>query len=74
MSPKWQSIDTAPEDGTWVKVRGYDFGDRLNKRHYAIAFYDCGNWQEVGNEGGLLCYLTDWHPLCPQERGGLGHE
>lgn len=69
---KWQPIDTAPTDGTWIRVRGVDFGVPGNKHHYAIAFFeDCG-WHEVGSDGAELFYLTDWHPLesPSQGRGG----
>jgi hypothetical protein len=66
MRPDWKSIDTAPKDGTWVKVRGWDFGVPGNKRHYAIAFFENADWNEVGSDGCLLYYLTDWHPLSPQ--------
>jgi hypothetical protein len=59
---EWQPIDSAPKDGTWLKVRGHDYGDRTRKRHYAIAFYDNGIWNEVGSEGGLLYYLDGWKP------------
>jgi hypothetical protein len=60
---EWKPIDSAPKDGTWIKVRGHDFGDKTRKRHYAIAFYENGFWNEVGSEGGLLYYLDGWHPL-----------
>lgn len=59
----WKPIDSAPIDGTWVKVRGWDFGMKGSRRHYAIAFWDAGVWQEVGSGGGQLQYLTDWRPL-----------
>lgn len=59
----WQSIKTAPTDGTWIQVRGHDYGEPRNKRHYAIAFFEGGNWHEVGSAGGLLHYLDGWRPL-----------
>lgn len=62
--PEWvDSMESAPKDGTWVKVRGRDFGDRTRKRHYAIAFYENGVWCEVGSAGSVLYYLDGWHPL-----------
>ncbi len=64
----WQNIETAPKDGTWIRVRGHDFGDRTRKRHYAIAFFDNGHWNEVGSEGSVLYYLDGWRPL------GVTHE
>lgn len=66
MSVKWQPIDAAPKDGTWLKVRGWDFGQPGSKRHYGIAFYQDGAWNEIGSAGGIFYYLTDWHLLCPQ--------
>ncbi len=59
----WQPIETAPKDGTWLKVRGWDFNNPGGRRHYAIAYYDYGVWNEVGSVGGQLQYLTDWRPL-----------
>lgn len=61
----WQDIGTAPRDGTWIQVRGHDFGDRTRNRHYAIAFFDNGNWNEVGSASGVLYYLDGWRPLSP---------
>jgi hypothetical protein len=56
-------MESAPKDGTWVKVRGHDWGDRTRKRHYAIAFFNEGDWNEVGSEGGLLHYLDGWQAI-----------
>ena len=68
----WKPIETAPRDGTWIKVRGRDFGDSTRKRHYAIAFYEDRNWNEVGSEGGLLYYLDGWKPLIDSYPPSLG--
>jgi hypothetical protein len=65
---EWKAIDTAPTDGTWIKVRGWDFGIKESRRHYATAFYENGNWFEVGSNGSQLRYLTDW-----QELSGTSH-
>jgi hypothetical protein len=59
----WQPMSSAPKDGTWIKVRGRDYGIPGNRRHYAIAFYDDGAWQEIGSNAGQLQYLTDWKPM-----------
>jgi hypothetical protein len=60
---EWKAIDTAPRDGTWVKVQGWDFGIIGSRRHYATAFYENGCWFEVGSNGSQLRYLTDWQEL-----------
>ena len=60
---EWKTIDTAPTDGTWIKVRGWDFGIIGSRRHYATACYENGNWFEVGSNGCQLRYLTDWQEL-----------
>jgi hypothetical protein len=64
--PEWKPIDSAPTDGTWVKVRGWDFGIEGSRRHYAVAFYEGGVWLEVGGNGNQLRYLTDWQELTQQ--------
>ena len=61
--PEWKPIDSAPTDGTWIKVRGWDFGIEGSRRHYAIAFYRGSAWLEVGGNGNRLRYLTDWQEL-----------
>jgi hypothetical protein len=58
---EWKAIDTAPTDGTWIKVRGWDFGIKGSRRHYATALYQNGNW--FGSNGSRLRYLTDWQEL-----------
>ena len=65
--PQWQSIKDAPRDGTWIKVRGRDFGSPTGRWHYAVAFYEGANWHEVGSNSGQLAYLTDWCPLTDAE-------
>jgi hypothetical protein len=60
---EWKAIDTAPTDGTWIKVQGWDFGIEGWRRHYATAFYENGNWIHVGSNGSRLGYLTDWQEL-----------
>lgn len=70
---EWQDIKTAPRDGTWIQVRGHDYGDRTRKRHHAVAFFENGNWLEVGSVGGVLYYLDGWRslsPTPPQQRRG----
>ena len=66
---EWKAIDTAPRDGTWVKVQGWDFGIIGSRRHYATAFYKNGNWFEIGGNGSQLRYLTDWQELSGTKRG-----
>src|SRR4051794_33609418 len=67
---EWKAMDTAPTDGTWIKVRGWDFGIEGSRRHYATAFYENGNWFEVGSNGSQLRYLTEWQELSGTSSGG----
>jgi len=69
---EWKAIDTAPTDGTWIKVQGWDFGIKGSRRHYATAFYQNGNWFEVGSNGSQLRYLTDWQELSGTSSNGDG--
>jgi hypothetical protein len=61
--PEWKPIDSAPTDGTWIKVRGWDFGIEGSRRHFATAFYGGSVWREAGGKGNRLRYLTDWQEL-----------
>jgi hypothetical protein len=65
---KWNPMSSAPQDGTWIRARGYDFGDRTRKKHTAIAFFEDGNWNEVGSEGTHLYYLIEWQPFAGTSR------
>jgi hypothetical protein len=57
---EWKTMDSAPTDGTRIKVRGWDFGIQGSRRHYAIARFETGRWIEVDSNGNELRYLTDW--------------
>lgn len=60
---EWQPIESAPKDGTWIRARGHDFGVKGQRKHSAIAYYEAGNWNEVGSGGGVLTYLVEWRPF-----------
>lgn len=61
---KWgEPISTAPEDGTWIRARGHDFGDPSRKKHTVIAYFENDQWREVGSEGTTLYYLIEWQPF-----------
>ena len=62
--PEWNQIHNAPTDGTWIEVRGWDFGSEESRRHYATARFENGKWVEAG--GNQLRYLTDWAEACSQ--------
>lgn len=59
----WQPMSSAPIDGTWIRARGHDFGDPTQRKHSAIAYYEDGNWHEVGSGGSSLLYLIEWQPF-----------
>jgi hypothetical protein len=65
---KWNPMSSAPTDGTWIRARGHDFGDRSRKKHTAIAFYQDEVWNEVGSEGSILYYLIEWQPFAGNAR------
>jgi hypothetical protein len=55
---EWKPIDTAPTDGSWIEVRGWDFGIVGSHRHYAIARSDNGKWTDA--DGNQFRHLTEW--------------
>lgn len=69
MTP-WQDIESAPRDGTAVRVRGFNFGLPLNGRHHCLARFDGLGWVEAEDDGAYLPYLTDWRPPAPSGEGG----
>jgi hypothetical protein len=56
--PEWDPMGSAPTDGAWIRVRGWDFGIVGSRRHFAIAHFENGKWIEA--DGNQLRYLTDW--------------
>jgi hypothetical protein len=64
----WSPIGSARTNGTWIKVRGWDFGLEGARRHYVSARFDNGKWIEA--HGNQLRYLTDWQELSRSERSG----
>jgi hypothetical protein len=64
--PEWSPLGSAPTDGSWIKVRGWDFGLEGSERHYAVAHFENANWFEAN--GTQLRYLTDWQELSNRPR------
>lgn len=68
----WQTIDTAPRDGTAILATGLNLGSPGQGRHYALARWercehpspdDWSGWYEPDGEGGPYYWLTHWMPL-----------
>ncbi len=66
-------IETAPKDGTEIKVRGRDWGFKENKFHYAEVqwrmpenpnAYQTMGWRPAiaTRDDFAMVYLTDWKP------------
>lgn len=66
----WQPIETAPKDGTFILVTGFNYGAPEKGRHYAVAAW-CerrGSWHEEAEwdeNYSCLAYLAHWIPLPP---------
>lgn len=63
---EWQPIETAPKDGSWIRVRGFNWGDRTRGRHRMTAYWDGNVWRDAADEDSALHYLTDWKPAAAQ--------
>lgn len=72
-APGWESIETAPMDGTKILASGLNYGRPDEGRHIVAAMWINGGWW--GDDGGSvdegqgletkLLYLTHWMPLPP---------
>lgn len=59
----WQPIETAPQDGTEIQARGYNWGDKTRGRHRCIAYWDGKVWRDAEDEDLTRSYLYEWRPL-----------
>ena len=61
----WQPIESAPKDGTLIRARGRDWGDRQEPFHYVRTRYVAGKgFVGVKRKADTTYpYLTDWQPL-----------
>jgi hypothetical protein len=72
MTSDWQPIETAPKDGTLIRARGHDFGDKLRKHHEVTAkWWPTRGWggrSGFSSTGGealpneSFFYLEEWKP------------
>lgn len=73
---RWQPIDTAPRDGTPIRIRGFRFtpGDPQSRRYYATAIWATrccprhiiSGWfpaADAHDGAGDFNDVTDWKPL-----------
>lgn len=67
----WKPIDTAPRDGRPIWVRGWNWGNESQGRHYSWAYWNGTDWQAAGAEASHLKYLTDWLPPVDKSGGTL---
>lgn len=58
----WESIETAPQDGSPVWARGWDWGREGTQRHYCWAYWEGDEWKASGPDGMLLTHLEEWMP------------
>jgi|ERR1035437_1337180 hypothetical protein len=69
LTPKWQSMDTAPRDGTWII--GYNKPERGNyvRRHVREIRWNGKSWGPFCTPTGI----THWMPLpsCPADESGV---
>ena len=70
VSARWQSIETAPKDGTRILVHpAIEVADAWSKAHWS-AQNEC--WIVGGSPSGVL--HTAWHPLPPPPTSAAGVE
>lgn len=71
----WQSIETAPKDGTQILATGHNYGNPEMSRHYAVVQWTERGWVDQEDKSDLwedaeppfpYTYLTHWSPL-PEE-------
>lgn len=61
---KWQPIETAPKDGTWILVTGWDGGLPNPKRYYCTCRFDKDWGSFLESSDYVACDdFTHWMPL-----------
>jgi hypothetical protein len=61
---RWQSMDTAPTDGTVIIGRGKDFWDSNNTMVTQMKFHNGMWWRDNNGYGYTIGFHpTDWMPL-----------
>jgi hypothetical protein len=61
-TPRWQPIDTAPKDGTWIWCVEADIACKTNPTQYAMRWCDQRNAGWYDDYNGQ-CDPTHWMPL-----------
>lgn len=60
----WQPIETAPKDGTWILVTGWDGGLPNPKRYYCTCRFDKDWGSFLESSDYVACDdFTHWRPL-----------
>lgn len=65
LSRDWQSMKTAPRDGTEIEARGFNWGDRTRGRHRVTAYWNGAEWRDANDEDSTLHYLEQWRANGP---------
>jgi hypothetical protein len=59
---KWQTMETAPKDGTWLLMHGY--GDGLHNAPF-IGQWKGGAWRRVHDDLSHKMTPLYWQPIDP---------
>jgi hypothetical protein len=58
----WQTMDSAPKDGSTIVAAGFNYDNPKSGRHLAVVYWndEAGGWRDRAEGDSNYDYLTLW--------------